>query len=216
MRCRYNRPMTAKEVLERNGSFRRSDLIDTARRLHALFDSLGIPYVIIGGLAVVRNGAPRTTADVDILIRRESWQRLTAAAQEPFLLIGTDAMKDTANGVDVDVIFADDDWGMAIPLPDPEAVAEQDDELGARFMGLVSLLELKTAVYLQKKRDDGEEIAAKDLADIVALLQAHGEVTGALEGCNPAVREELLRIARAVATSRRRRGPRGPRLDRSS
>jgi len=38
-----------------NGDFRNSPLLDTARRLHACFTRHGIPYTIIGGLAVVRN-----------------------------------------------------------------------------------------------------------------------------------------------------------------
>jgi hypothetical protein len=204
-------PVTAKEMLDRNGSFRRSDLIDTARRLHALSERLGVPYAIIGGLAVVRNGAPRTTADVDVLIRRSAWRRIEQSAHEPFVLIGTDAMKDTANDVDVDLLFADDDWGMAFRLPDPAAVAELDEELGARFIGLMHLLELKAGVFLQKTRDDGPEIAAKDLADIVALIQAHRETidASAFDGCHPAVRAELARIALAVTGSKRKRGPRG-------
>lgn len=38
----------------------------TARRLHEFLTSRGIPYAIIGGLAVQRWGQPRLTRDVDV------------------------------------------------------------------------------------------------------------------------------------------------------
>lgn len=74
--------MNAKQVLELNGDFRNSPLLDTARRLHACFSRHGIPYTIIGGLAVVRNGAVRTTVDVDVLLGKQDRERARAALGE--------------------------------------------------------------------------------------------------------------------------------------
>ena len=53
----------------------------------------------------------------------------------------------------------------------PEAVSEYDEQLRAWFITLPHLLELNIAVYLKKLKEDGIEIAAKDLADVVALLE---------------------------------------------
>jgi len=44
--------MTAKDLLDLNGDFRRSPLLDTARKLHKLLEQQDIPYLIIGGLSV--------------------------------------------------------------------------------------------------------------------------------------------------------------------
>ncbi len=41
---------------------------ETAWRLHQFLTERGIPYVIIGGIAVQRWGQPRLTRDVDLTI----------------------------------------------------------------------------------------------------------------------------------------------------
>jgi hypothetical protein len=189
--------MSPEEVLELNGDFTRSPLLDTARRLHALFAAAQIPYVIIGGLSVVRNGAVRTTIDVDVLLRREDWPRARASL-DPAFETGADQAKDRTNGVDVDFLFSGSEWDMLVPLPDPSATTEYDERLGANFLSLRGILELKTAVYLQKKREEGIEGAAKDLADVVALVRANGEAIGPglLDSMHPSIRKELRRIAK--------------------
>jgi hypothetical protein len=125
--------MSPEEVLTLNGDFKRSPLLDTVRRLHAIFAAGRVPYVIIGGLAVVRNGAVRTTIDVDVLLRREDWSRACASLGAAFET-GADRAKDRRNGVDVDV-------HMVIPLPDPSAQSDYDDRLGANFLNLRGVLE---------------------------------------------------------------------------
>jgi hypothetical protein len=104
----------------------------------------------------------------------------------------------------VDVLFSGDDWGMLLPLPDPAEVAEFGRELGANFLGLGQLLQLKTAVYLAKKRDEGIELAAKDLADVVELLKANAErvIPSMLAGLHPVIRAELVRLQKKLGVAR--------------
>ena len=78
--------MTAKDLLDLNGDFRSSPLLDTARKLHRLLEQQDIPYVIIGGLSVIRNQAVRTTQDVDLLVRREDWPRIREALADGFAI----------------------------------------------------------------------------------------------------------------------------------
>jgi len=184
--------MDPEDVLSLNGDFRQSLLLDTARRLQGLFTAEGIPYVIIGGLAVVRNGAVRTTIDVDVLLRREDWPRARASLSSAFET-GAERAKDRSNGVEVDFLFSGS-------LPDPSAQSEYDERLGANFLNLQGILELKTAVYLQKKREEGIEVAAKDLADVVSLIRANSAALGSelLNSLNPAVRKELRRIVKKI------------------
>ena len=187
--------MNAKDLLELNGDFRGSPLLDTARKLHRLLTQKKIPYVIIGGLSVIRNGAVRTTQDVDVLVRRDQWPEIRSALDRYFV-IEVDAAVDRETDVPVDFLYAGDDWDMIFPLPDPEDVSEYDSGLQANFLSLISILELKTAVYLQKKRDSGIEIAAKDLADVVGLLTNNRERLAAqlLETLHPVIRTEVERI----------------------
>jgi hypothetical protein len=174
-------------------------LLDTARKLHKILTDKKVPYVIIGGLAVVRNGAVRTTHDVDVLLRKEDWDRVSPLLNKWFD-IQQDHAEDRENGVPVDVLYSGDDWDMVLPLPEPAEVAEFDQELGANFLGLGQLLQLKTAVYLAKKRDDGIELAAKDLADVVELLKANPDrvTPSLLAGLHPVVRAELKRVLKKL------------------
>jgi hypothetical protein len=187
--------MTAKDLLELNGDFRSSPLLDTARKLHRLLTQKKIPYVIIGGLSVIRNGAVRTTRDVYVLVRKEQWPEIRSALDRSFAF-EVDAAVDRKTGVPVDFLYAGEDRDMILPLPDPDQISEYDNDLQANFLSLISILELRTAAYLQKKRDDGIEIAAKDLADVVELLRSNRERLSAetFSGMHPRIRRELQQI----------------------
>ena len=199
--------MAPEEVLELNGDFKDSPLLATVRRLHAAFSSLGSSYAVVGGLAVLRNGAPRTTIDVDILTTKEGWDRFRRSSPGGFS-IKTDSAVDERNGVAIDVLFSGDDWDMVIPLPDPEAAAEYDAGLGGNFLSLLGCLELKTAVFLQKEKEYGRELAAKDLADVTALLQANeGRIEeNDLKKLHPAIYRELHAMREKLNEIKRRRG----------
>jgi hypothetical protein len=191
--------MTPKELLDLNGDFRSSPLLDTARKLHRLLARQNIAYVIIGGLSVIRNQAVHTTRDVDLLVRKEDWPRLQVALADGFK-IEIDSAVDSDTNVQVVILFAGDDWNMVVPLPDPLDVGEYDSVLQAIFLTLPAILELKTATYLQKKRDEGIEIAAKDLSDVVELLKNNQEYLSPelFAGIHPRIRRELKRIYRNV------------------
>jgi hypothetical protein len=161
--------MTAKEFLELNGDLHSSPLFDAVRRFHALSVSLRLPYCVVGGLAVVRNGAPRTTMDIDVLTIREKWSAALPIEGE-ISSTGPDSCVDKPSGATIDILFAGDDWQMPLPLPDPEKVAVFDKDLGANFIGLHELVQLKMAVHLAKLRVDGPGAAAKDLSDVHELM----------------------------------------------
>ena len=191
--------MTAKKLLELNGNFRKSPLLETIRILHRIFTVQSVDYVVIGGMAVIRSGSVRTTHDVDVLTTRAGWSRIRSCGSEE-LETDIDSARCRQTGVEIDILFAGDDWGMVFPLPQPSDVSEYDEELGANFISLQDLLELKCAVYLQKRNEYGIELAAKDLADIVDLVRSNREkITDQfVSRLHPGVREELARICRKV------------------
>jgi len=127
----------------------------------------------VGGMAVVRNGAARTTMDVDVLIAKDRWLGISQNPPE-FLDIHLDSAVDRINGVDIDIIHPGDERSMEIPLPLPEDIGERDMQLGGVFAALIPLLIIKCAVYRSKLREYGIEIAAKDLYDLTELLKIRG------------------------------------------
>ena len=163
--------MIAARILQLNGDMTRdSPMMDVVRRIHALCSSRELPYCVIGGMAVIRNGYARTTIDVDVLTLKKSWLKALPIEGE-IASEGIDNCLDKQTGIRIDIFFADEDWGMVIPMPDPRKVAEFDESLGANFISLQALVQLKTAVYLDKLREHGPATAAKDLADVQALIK---------------------------------------------
>lgn len=59
------------------------DSIELARQLHPIFESLGIPYYITGGVAGIAYGEPRTTRDLDLVLQiaRRDMLRLVAVLE---------------------------------------------------------------------------------------------------------------------------------------
>lgn len=204
--------MTAARILQLNGDMTRdSPMMGVVRRIHDFCSSHKLPYCVIGGMAVIRNGYARTTIDVDVLTLKNSWLAVLPIEGE-IASKGIDNCVDRETGIRIDILFADEDWEMVIPMPDPRKVAEFDESLGANFIGLHALVQLKTAVYLDKLREHGPSTAAKDLADVQALIK-HNLIKFSketIEGYDPAVRKlclqafsEVLRETRSTKKKRR-------------
>ena len=200
--------MTAAKVLELNGDMRNSPLMEAVRRFHALCSSRGLPYCVIGGLAVVRNGYPRTTVDVDILTFKENWRKLLPL-EGPIFSEGLDSCVDRQTGIRMDILFVDDDWEIPIRMPDPRKVGELDEELGACFIGLHELVQLKTAVYLSKLREQGADVASKDRGDVYELIRRNlGRFSKeVIQSYAPEVRRHCLKAFDAAVRASNRGDP---------
>jgi len=199
--------LTAAQVLRLNGDMKRdSPLMEAVRRVHALSSSRGLPYCVIGGMAVIRNGYARTTVDVDILTYKSEWTKVLPLSGD-ISSEGIDSCVDNATGVRIDVLFADKDWGMVMPMPDPRGASEFDEELGANFIGLHALVQLKAAVYLDKLREYGPATAAKDLADVQALMTNNPEKFSieVIRNYDPGVRRHCMKVLREVERAARGR-----------
>ncbi len=200
--------MTAARILELNGLLTPdAPLMQIVRRIHAVCGAAGLTYCVIGGAAVIRNGYRRTTTDVDILVHKADWQKILPLQGE-ISSDGIDSCTDAETGVSIDVLFAGEDWGMPIPMPDPATVRELDERYGGYFISLHELVQLKTAVYLSKLAEDGENVASKDRSDVFELISRNlGEFTSEKIGAyHPALRKHCLRAFKdAVRAERRRR-----------
>lgn len=192
--------MTPREILLTNGDFAKSPLLDTLHRVDSYLKGEGIPYAVVGGMAVIRNGAPRTTLDLDLLIESSDWMKVRDSPPG-FLQVELDSAVDRENGTEIDVLHPGDEWEMEVPLPHPADIGEEDEELGGIFAGLLPLLIIKCAVYRSKLAADGIEIASKDLYDLSELLKVNEDSLNESDftGMPEAIADELKRILRKVS-----------------
>ncbi len=113
------------------------------------------------------------------MVDRDGWARAPAEAS---IAVEGDGARDRTTGIAIDVLFPGDDWEMVIPLPEPSQVREYDEDLGAWFIAPAPLVAIKTAVYLSKLAEYGEELAAKDLTDVVSCCAPTRNVRAILGG----------------------------------
>ena len=167
------------------------------RKIAARLDDLGIPYAIVGGMAVVTHGYARTTVDVDVLLRPDDLVRVHAALdglgfRPPFA--GSRDLRDTETGVRIEFLVAGDFPGDGRPkpvsFPDPAGAAIEID--GIRFLALERLVELKLASGMSHAG------RLKDLADVQELIRALGLPRAFAERLDPSVRAKFEELRAAV------------------
>ena len=167
----------------------------TLRSLAARLDAEGIPYAILGGMALNIHGFVRETVDVDVLLTRESLdrfrERLVGRGYVPAFEGALKKVKDAETGVRIDVIAAGDFPGDGKPkdvvFPAPAGIAVEKG--GLRVVPLETLLELKIASGLS-----AEHRRLVDLADVqrtIEALKLPKELGGKL---HPSVRAEYGRL----------------------
>lgn len=130
--------------------------------VRALFAAAGLPYRIVGGLAVVHHGYVRTTEDIDLLVTRDALASLEPLlASHGFERLGeTPRLLHRSTGVRIDLLVEGHTIAKpgAQPFPSPETVPSSKGD--PNVVALPVLVDLK----LQTKRH-------QDLADVVALLK---------------------------------------------
>lgn len=184
--------------------------IDVVRELAAALHQSATPYAIIGGVAAARAGGARTTGDIDILTEAAGWARFCGSRPPRFSFEG-DFARHVASGITVDVLFAGDDWDLPFVLPRPQDVSEWDPQAEAWFMRPWELVVLKAAVHLAKLRQYGAATAAKDLADVHAILSAHPDLVPSRAGELNELPSEIAGLLRRTLGEISRPTRRGPR-----
>jgi hypothetical protein len=192
--CYPNRMDSTAQVLARLRRFVRPmapDLppVDSALdAIRKLFSDARVAFKIVGGVAVVHHGYPRTTEDVDVLVESATAERLqTALGANGFERVSAARLRHTATGVRVDLLVA----GSPLPrtgagsYPSPQALrgSSRDPDI----VDLPGLLGLKVRAARHR-----------DLADVVELLkrldkEPYIEVEAAVDA---ALRWDLARLRR--------------------
>jgi hypothetical protein len=135
------------------------------RRLVKRLDRAGIPYVIVGGMAVFAHHYRRTTDDLDVLLTPEGFQefqRRFVPKNYGRLPQRSRRFVDRTNDVTLDVLVTGLFPGTGKPgpvaYPDPTSVGETIEKI--RVVDLVNLIQLKLAARRYQ-----------DFADVVNLIR---------------------------------------------
>jgi hypothetical protein len=182
-------PESILEVAKRADKFfmEASPIHETMRRLSRILDEMKIPFAIAGAMAANAHGHKRTTADVNVLIRREDLVRFKSKHiglgwMDKFE--GSKNFKDTITSVNVDTLIVGDYPGDGLPkpvaFPAPEDVSFRNDE-GIPFITLETLLELKIAC--------GTTVShrPRDLDDVIQLIRVNRLPLEFAQNLNPFV-----------------------------
>ena len=177
------------------GKFRFT-LSDLTRRLEAA----GIPYAVLGAIALARYGYQRMTVAIDLLLSPEGLVRF----QEQYLGRGyvpafngaTKSFRAAETGVRVDVITSGEYPGDGKPkpvvYPDPADVANEMD--GVQVVKLEKLIEFKLASGISAPH------RLRDLADVQDTIRALHLPEGFADGLDASVRLAYLDLWQRAQT----------------
>ncbi len=160
------------------------------RRIAQRLGELRIPYAIVGGMAIFQHGIRQFTEDVNLLVTRDSLERIHKELDgrgylPPFS--GSQNLRDTELGVKIEFLitggFPGDGKPKPVSFPDPSQVAIELD--GRKYIPLVTLIELKLASGMTNPH------RLKDLADVQELTKTLRLPIEFADQLNPYVREKF-------------------------
>src|ERR1700704_2803770 len=147
-----------------------SDVQRVAAKVARLLEEDGIPYAVIGAMALNEYGYRRVTVDVDLLLTREGLasfkeKHLGLGYMEKFA--GSKGLRDTEFGVPIDVVLAGEFPGDGLPkpvvFPDPADAAVRGEHIA--LLPLPRMIELKLASGMTAPH------RLKDLADVIEVIR---------------------------------------------
>lgn len=170
-----------------------ADVHEALYALAALLEAEGLPYAIIGALALNEYGHRRVTVDVDLLMRESDLQEFKRrhlgrgyAERVP----GTGKLVDVPRGVNVNVLttgrFPGDDKPKPVAFPDPATTAVR----GERF----ALLPLPRWIEIELASGMVAPHRAKDLVDVQELIRSAGLALDMGETLHPWVRAKFIEL----------------------
>ena len=138
----------------------------TMYRLILDLEQAGVPYAIVGGMAVNGHGHRQTTDDVDVLLTPEGFDRFQdrfGGKQYIRAAVRRKRFLDRKNETPVDIVVSGGRPGWLRPSPIVYPNPAATETIGrARYINLRALIELKLAIGRRK-----------DLGDVAALIRVH-------------------------------------------
>ena len=172
---------------------RESAVQKTLLRITRRLDELGIPYAVVGGMALFFHGYRRFTEDVDLLVSPTGLQQIHQELEgrgfgPPFP--GSRNLRYTDSGVRVEFLvsgqYPGDGKPKPVSFPQPEDAAVEID--GIRFLALPKLIELKLASGISNARRMRDLVDVQELIDVLRLPEELAEEL------DPSVREKYREL----------------------
>ncbi len=174
---------------------RRDEVHKTLRRLVRRLKRAGIPYAIMGGMAVNAHRYQRTTREVDVLLTADGlaeFRRLFAPKHYRNVPGRTRRFVDNANQQPVDFLVTGSYPGSGQPgpiaFPDPALVNETIDKI--QFVNLATLVQLKLAARRHRDFGDVVELIRFNNLDESFAAKLHRGVRGDFIECLEEKRRE--------------------------
>jgi hypothetical protein len=174
---------------------RRGQVWSTLRRIAAELDRLGIPYAVVGGIALQHHGLQRSTQDLDLLVDAGDLPRVHAG------LIGrgyhkkspdSRHLRDDVTRIRIEFLVSGEYPGDGRPkpvaFPDPRRVAERSPD-GLWFVNLPALIEMKLA----SAKTAPQRI--RDRADVLELIHLSGLPASFADRLDPYVQPDFRELA---------------------
>jgi hypothetical protein len=173
-------------------------VFETMRRLAERLASEGIPYAIIGGMALAAHGFVRMTLDVDILLTPKGLllfrEKLLGRGYVLDFPEAEKSFRDTETNVKIEIITSGEFPGDGLPkpvaFPDPKDLTIEEDNV--RVITLEKLIELKLASGLSATH------RMRDLADVQDLIIGLKLPLNFMDKLDKSVRPEYQRIWEAA------------------
>jgi hypothetical protein len=166
---------------------------EALRKIASKLNELGVPYAVVGGMAIFRHGYQRFTEDVDILVTRDGLKTIHEQLEgrgylPPFA--GSNHLRDTDLRVKIEFLRAGDFPGDGKPkpvaFPDPAAVGVEHG--GIRYATLETIVEMKLASGMTNPG------RVKDLGDVQEIIKALRLNAEFAERLNPFVRDKFMEL----------------------
>lgn len=175
----------------------KADVQRALEKLVSCLAELQIPYAIVGTMALNEYGDRRVTDVIDVLLTSEGLDQfkrhwLGKGYVEKFA--GSRGMRDTENGVDIDVVltgqYPGDGRPKPVVFPDPEVEARRGANV--RLLPLERLIELKLASGMSAPH------RLRDLADVLELIRICGLPADFESKLDASVREKYRELRAAA------------------
>ena len=151
-------------------------LHDALHRLVRQLDAEGIPYALLGGLALAEHGYPRLTEDIDLVLTPAGLERfrerLLGRGYRPAFGGASKTFRDAETGARIEIVttgeYPGDGRPKPVAFPDPAAPGAAIEIGGIRVVTLEKLIELKLASGISASH------RLRDLADVQDLIARLG------------------------------------------
>ena len=168
-------------------------VFQSLRRIAERLNGLGIPYAVVGGMALFFHGYRRFTEDVDLLVTKDNLKIIHEKLEglgyyPPFQ--NSKHLRDAQTGVKIEFLTTGDFPGDVKPKPVsfPNPSDAYVEIRGIKFIRLPLLMEMKLASGMSNIN------RSKDLGDVVEMIKALGLPENLGEELNPYVRNKYAEL----------------------